>query len=185
MKQEDLYLVLGVSSDATEEHIRKAYRRLAAIWHPDRSTGHAPTFHNITTAYQTLSDPHKRRKYDRGLELPESVLDLYRHHPAGRATVELMVPAAPMAPHRGEDIVIRLCVPERILEYGGVVHVQPPAEVDVPSFTLNVPPSIRHQPWCQFPHLGKPGRNGGDSGDLWILAVSQRTPSTRTHKQRK
>jgi molecular chaperone DnaJ len=67
MAQRDLYEVLGVSSDATQEDIRKAYRKLARTHHPDVNH-HDPDaerrFKEINLAYQTLSDPAKRRQYD-------------------------------------------------------------------------------------------------------------------------
>jgi molecular chaperone DnaJ len=62
----DLYQVLGVSSDASAEEIKRAYRRLARQFHPDVSQDPDADrrFKEINLAYQTLSDPAKRRQYD-------------------------------------------------------------------------------------------------------------------------
>lgn len=62
----DLYEVLGVSRDATQEEIRKAYRRLAREHHPDVSDDRDAEHRikEINLAYQTLSDPARRRQYD-------------------------------------------------------------------------------------------------------------------------
>ncbi|MCF7831111.1 molecular chaperone DnaJ [Candidatus Gracilibacteria bacterium] len=60
---EDLYKVLGVSKDASESDIKKAYRNLAKKHHPDKG-GEEAKFKKINEAYETLSDKNKRAQYD-------------------------------------------------------------------------------------------------------------------------
>lgn len=63
----DYYKVLGVDSNATQEEIKKAYRRLAKVYHPDKnrnSTEAKERFQEINEANQVLGDPEKRKKYD-------------------------------------------------------------------------------------------------------------------------
>src|SRR5687768_12364338 len=63
----DYYAVLGVPRDATEETIRSAYRKLARQYHPDVSTettGAPERFKEVTEAYEVLSDPERRQRYD-------------------------------------------------------------------------------------------------------------------------
>jgi DnaJ-class molecular chaperone len=67
MSREDYYAVLGVSSHATDEEIKKAYRKLALETHPDRNPGDSRAeerFKRISEAYGVLSDSQKRAQYD-------------------------------------------------------------------------------------------------------------------------
>ncbi len=61
---EDYYNILGVSKDASDDEIKKAYRKLAHKHHPDKTGGNEKKFKEINTAYQTLSDKTKRQQYD-------------------------------------------------------------------------------------------------------------------------
>ena len=66
MPPKDYYSVLGVQRDATEDAVRSAYRKLARQYHPDVSTEHAAPekFKEVTEAYEVLSDPERRQRYD-------------------------------------------------------------------------------------------------------------------------
>jgi len=64
MASEDYYEILGVSRSASAEEIKKAYRKLAHKYHPDKSSGDAERFKKINSAYQVLSHPEKRSQYD-------------------------------------------------------------------------------------------------------------------------
>ena len=86
---QSLYDVLGVKQDASAEDIRTAYRKLAKQFHPDLNPGKPEAedrFKSISAAYDLLSDPEKRARYDRG-EIDESGQERpqwnYRTHAEG------------------------------------------------------------------------------------------------------
>lgn len=65
--QTDYYSVLGLSPEAKDLEVRKAYRKLALRYHPDRNSGNQDSeekFKELNEAYRVLSDPRKRRAYD-------------------------------------------------------------------------------------------------------------------------
>lgn len=60
----DYYKILGVSKNASPDEIKRAYRKLAHQYHPDKNSGSAERFKEINEAYQILSNPQKKAQYD-------------------------------------------------------------------------------------------------------------------------
>ncbi len=60
----DYYKILGVNKNASEEEIKKAFRKLAHVYHPDKSGGNEAKFKEASEAYAVLSDKKKRAQYD-------------------------------------------------------------------------------------------------------------------------
>ncbi|RLT28550.1 MAG: molecular chaperone DnaJ [Chloroflexi bacterium] len=66
-QQQDFYATMGVQKDASQEDIKRAFRKLAMEYHPDRNKeeGAEEKFKEVAAAYEVLSDPEKRSSYDR------------------------------------------------------------------------------------------------------------------------
>lgn len=78
-KQKDLYKILGVRRDAELDEIKSAYKKAALKYHPDRNGNKEEAeklkaeamFKSIGEAYEILSDPEKRERYDSGVEVED------------------------------------------------------------------------------------------------------------------
>jgi molecular chaperone DnaJ len=109
----DYYEVLGVSREADAEEVKRAYRKLAMQYHPDRNVGDVEAevkFKEAAEAYEVLRDTEKRQRYDRyghagleGLNVPhftdaQSVFDLF-----GDLFGDIFGQRGRQGPHRGRD----------------------------------------------------------------------------------
>src|SRR6478609_8719120 len=64
MPKRDYYEVLGVSKNASDDEIKKSFRRLAIQYHPDKEGGNEEKFKEVNEAYEVLKDDKKRQRYD-------------------------------------------------------------------------------------------------------------------------
>lgn len=96
---DDPYATLGVQRDASVVDIRRAYRKLAVRFHPDRPSGDESVFRRLSSAYALLSDDDARRRYDRGVE-PEPI----PNYPEADITVKVEVD--PKDLHAGAEKVV-------------------------------------------------------------------------------
>jgi hypothetical protein len=87
------YAALNVKPTASADEIKKGYRQMAKRWHPDvnRDPDATAVFKRIGAAYEVLSDPDKRRRYDAGLAFEQSLANADRlsavHHDTWRPPV--------------------------------------------------------------------------------------------------
>ncbi len=155
MIKKDLYEILGVSPDASEEEIKKAYRRLARKYHPDLHPGDKKAeekFKEISEAYEILSDPKKRAEYD---QLRQAAKAYSFTTPGGERAYDFSIfmdesgPFGGFAdifadlfgferewktrPSPGADVLYQVEVPFRDAALGGEVEVEIPLERPCPS----------------------------------------------------
>jgi curved DNA-binding protein len=188
----DYYEVLGVSRDADPDEIRRAYRKLARRYHPDVNSDHdaEERFKEVGEAYDVLSDPEKRERYDRlgdmwrsGAEAPDAAdfEDLFGQRYGGDVRVEFgdggfsdfferlfgqRGGPADTGPLRGRDqeSVLELSLEEALS--GGRRRISLDGG---PSFEVEIPAAVRDGQRIRIAGKGADGRNGGPPGDLYLL----------------
>jgi len=135
----DYYEVLGLSRDASETEIKKAYRRLARDHHPDANPGDAGAeerFKELTEAYEVLSNPQARRAYDTyGHQVPRSgagtagtggdpfggfqdIFEAFFGDQFGESPFGSFFGSGPRAPARGNDAEVEVQVTLREAAFG-------------------------------------------------------------------
>lgn len=185
----DFYQELGVARGASQDEIRRAYRKLAAQYHPDKNPGNAAAearFKAINRAHDALSDPKKRALYD---EFGEAGLregfnpdmfrnarrggrgfggfeDIFSGGMGGIGDLFGEVFQRRGGPTKGADATAEVDVDFLSALRGANVKMSisgVPGEV-----TVRVPPGANDGDRVRVPAQGAPGRNGGPPGDLLL-----------------
>jgi DnaJ-class molecular chaperone len=188
----DPYQTLGVKKDASPEEIQKAYRRLAKKLHPDLNPGNKQAeeqFKEVSAAYDLLSDPQKRTRFDRG-EIDASGAErrrqrYYRDFADGDASSPYASDAGfadfggaddlfaeifgrrarGNIRMRGRDIHYRLALDFLDAINGGKQQLTLP---DGSVLDVNIPPGVRDGQVLRLRGKGGPGIGGGPPGDALI-----------------
>lgn len=192
-EKSDLYERLGVARTATQEELRRAYRALAKKFHPDLNPGDAKaeeTFKAVQSAYDLLSDPEKRRRYDAGeidAEGNETARTYYREyagagadHPyqstagyedLGDIFSELFGQRARggggggSIRMRGGDLRYTMQVDFVEAVNGAKKRVTMP---DGKTLDIAVPAGLRDGQILRLRGKGRPGIGGGEDGDAYV-----------------
>lgn len=102
---DDYYIILGIEEDATQDDVKRAYRKLAKMLHPDLNkndpSGAAERFKKVKEAYEVLSNPLKREKYD--LELMRRGSGFLTSTSQQQSQGHIYT-GPPLAPQRGSDV---------------------------------------------------------------------------------
>jgi DnaJ-class molecular chaperone len=128
-KPKDLYLILGVSRDASAATIKRAYRRLAKKFHPDLDA-HATVdeFREVQLAYETLADAERRRRYDETLQRKERVFE-----PLSWSFVRSPAAGDLRRPVRPDSLSGEILLTQTEAQRGGVMPLDVPVSALCPS----------------------------------------------------
>ncbi len=196
MKYKDYYASLGLERGASDEDIKKAYRRLARKYHPDvsKEAGAEEKFKEVAEAYQTLKDPDKRAAYDQlgrhaagqDFEPPPGWQQHYSESPFSGEDLDLGDLFAHL--HGGARRGARMSMPGHDYEIAVPISIeeayrgtQIDLDLNMPEydeqgrlrrvphkFTARIPKGATDGQRLRLPGKGGKGLNGGRDGDLYL-----------------
>jgi curved DNA-binding protein len=189
MAYTDYYKILGISKTASEEEIKKAYRRLARKLHPDLNPNDKEAnkkFQQINEANEVLSDPVKRKKYDQYGENWENAEQFEKAGQSGPGTgrrsrtedvfsefgdgqysdffEQMFGSGARNTKFRGQDYQAELHL---ALRDAAKTHSQT-LTVNEKNIRITIPAGVQDGQVIRLKNHGAPGGNGGPNGDLYI-----------------
>ncbi|HUQ65266.1 MAG TPA: J domain-containing protein [Flavitalea sp.] len=200
----DYYKILGLNRDASEEDIKKAYRKLARKYHPDLNPNDKDAhikFQQINEANEVLSDPEKRKKYDaygenwKHAEQFEQARQQQQH--SGRPHAQEQEFSDDFGDENFSDFFESLFggrgerrgggaqVKFRGKDYNAELQIpvkeayhkhQHTLEVNGKKVRITVPAGIENGQIIKLKGHGGPGVNGGPNGDLYITFIIQDDP---------
>jgi len=197
----DYYAVLGVAKTASQDEIKKAYRKLAIKYHPDKNPDDKPAeekFKQISEAYAVLSDKEKRQQYDQfgdtGFHQRFSQEDIFRNVDFGDLFREFGVGGDDLfgsifgggrrshfhpgggarRPVKGQDYVMKLNVPFRTAVLGGERRVQFQGDHGLEQLQVRIPAGVEIGQRLRVAGKGGPSPAGGPRGDLFLEILVDR-----------
>ena len=183
----DYYKILGINKNASDDDIKKAYRKMARKFHPDVNPDDKEAhkkFQQVNEANEVLSDPEKRKKYDKygkdwqhGEQYEQARQSQQRSQPFGGGFEgfdggggfsdffeSMFGGGRRQAKHRGQDYNAELK-----LSLTDALHThQQTLTVNGKNVRITIPAGIANGQVIKLKGYGAPGVNGGTAGDLFI-----------------
>ncbi|MHC1696982.1 MAG: DnaJ C-terminal domain-containing protein [Geobacteraceae bacterium] len=192
MASKDYYQLLELTKNASADDIKKAYRKMAVKYHPDKNPGNKEaeeTFKQISEAYAVLSDPQKKAQYDQfgssGFHQRYSQEDIFRNFDFGDIFKDMGYGSDDIfsrifaggaqggtrfrtRKQRGEDFSMELSVTFREAATGGEKRVSFMREGTREDLSVKIPAGIANDAKLRIQGKGGSGGNGGPAGDLYL-----------------
>ncbi len=185
MKYKNYYKILELKSDrVSDEEIKNAYRKLAKKYHPDINPGNAiasEKFKDVNEAYQVLGNESSKKKYDRihGFYRVKDTIEDTKEKINSDGFSEMMgimfgkkeqnKTSAKNISIVGEDLESQIDISLKEAFFGTEKKLAfKTLEGKMKSITIKIPKGIRNGEKIRIPAQGKPGKNGGKNGDLYI-----------------
>lgn len=179
-RKRDYYQVLGVTRDASDVDIKRAFRELARKHHPDVNPDNPEAgelFREINEAYATLSDQHSRARYDRYGHVGDGAAGGVGFGAVVDAAQEMIgdVLRRRRAKQRGRDLRYTLEITFEEAAFGASKTIAVPDDASDPNssrkreFTVVIPPATKDGAIKRIANEGEPGKGGAGPGDLHVI----------------
>ncbi len=193
---QDYYKTLGVERGADAATIKKAYRKLAQKYHPDRNPDDKKAeekFKQLTEAYAVLSDPEKRQQYDQfganGFHQRFSQEDIFRNMDFGDIFGNFggedlfsqlfgggRSHGGQRRPSKGQDYSMQISIPFRLAVQGGERRIDYRSNGRVEQIKVRIPAGIESGSKLRVAGKGGPSPGGGPTGDLFLQIEIESDP---------